>query len=336
MGVGFGGGLFNYGTLTLANSTVSGNKAHNDGGGVHSYFYAGRLTVTNSTISSNSAGTDGGGISNGSLLSLTNSTISCNSSGTGRGGVFTGGGGVQNNGTLTVISSTISNNTASYGGGIHNHDSSKCTVTNSTISGNTATGNGDNDFVLVAISGGGISNIGLLTVTNSTISGNAAAVGVGGGVMNYFSSVTPSSATLNRALISGNSAPRGREVFEDTSDGNADSTAANFNLFGHKGETNAQAFVGFTPSGTDINATSNGNKPTALAKILNTTLANNGGPTRTNALVTGSPAIDAINDGTCPPPAMDQRGVSRPRDGNRDGGAACDIGAVEAPGPTAS
>jgi uncharacterized repeat protein (TIGR01451 family) len=51
-------------------------------------------------------------------------------------------------------------------------------------------------------------------------------------------------------------------------------------------------------------------------------LADNGGPTQTHALVTGSPAVDAAGPG-CPPPNTDQRGVSRPQ------GAACDIGSFE-------
>jgi hypothetical protein len=51
-------------------------------------------------------------------------------------------------------------------------------------------------------------------------------------------------------------------------------------------------------------------------------LADNGGPTQTHALLPGSPAIDAASD-DCPPPATDQRGVSRPQ------GAKCDIGAFE-------
>ena len=49
-------------------------------------------------------------------------------------------------------------------------------------------------------------------------------------------------------------------------------------------------------------------------------LANNGGPTDTHALLTGSPGIDK---GGAPCPATDQRGISRPR------GAACDAGAYE-------
>ena len=48
----------------------------------------------------------------------------------------------------------------------------------------------------------------------------------------------------------------------------------------------------------------------------------NGGPTQTLALLAGSPAIDA-GDPACPPPASDQRGVSRPQ------GPRCDIGAFE-------
>lgn len=52
-------------------------------------------------------------------------------------------------------------------------------------------------------------------------------------------------------------------------------------------------------------------------------LANNGGPTRTMALLSGSPAIDAVASSLCPPPVTDQRGVTRPQ------GARCDIGAFE-------
>jgi hypothetical protein len=52
-------------------------------------------------------------------------------------------------------------------------------------------------------------------------------------------------------------------------------------------------------------------------------LANNGGPTRTRALLFGSPAIDAGDTVACP--ATDQRGVARPD----IPATACDIGAFE-------
>ena len=55
-------------------------------------------------------------------------------------------------------------------------------------------------------------------------------------------------------------------------------------------------------------------------------LQNNGGTTWTHALLAGSPAIDGGTNSGCP--ATDQRGVSRPIDGDHDGSAVCDIGAV--------
>jgi hypothetical protein len=50
-------------------------------------------------------------------------------------------------------------------------------------------------------------------------------------------------------------------------------------------------------------------------------LQDNGGPTFTHALLSGSPAIDQGDNTNCP--ATDQRGVSRPK------GSSCDIGAYE-------
>jgi len=63
-------------------------------------------------------------------------------------------------------------------------------------------------------------------------------------------------------------------------------------------------------------------------------LQNNGGPTQTHALLAGSPAIDAGNPNGCRDQSgalllKDQRGFRRTVDGDRDGTARCDIGAVE-------
>src|SRR4030095_8631407 len=72
--------------VSVVNSTISGNSAEIDGGGV-SVALPGGGTIVNSTISGNSAGSNGGGISNGALMEITNSTISNNSAGSG-GGIY--------------------------------------------------------------------------------------------------------------------------------------------------------------------------------------------------------------------------------------------------------
>jgi hypothetical protein len=58
-------------------------------------------------------------------------------------------------------------------------------------------------------------------------------------------------------------------------------------------------------------------------------LQNNGGPTKTMALLAGSKAIDAGDNAGVP--ATDQRGAgfARRRDGDGDGSAIADIGAFE-------
>jgi hypothetical protein len=63
-------------------------------------------------------------------------------------------------------------------------------------------------------------------------------------------------------------------------------------------------------------------------------LQNNGGPTKTHIVLSGSPAIDAANpswpgSGGNVCPAKDQRGYTRPKDGNGDGKSRCDIGSFE-------
>ncbi len=66
-GGGEGGGIFNYGTLTITNSTISGN-----GAGAPDPFPAG------TAINSNQVWLEGGGISSGGTLTITSSTVSGN------------------------------------------------------------------------------------------------------------------------------------------------------------------------------------------------------------------------------------------------------------------
>ena len=136
-GIGFiGGGILNGGTITLTDSTVSGNAAEFGlGGGI---LNGGTATITDSTISGNTA-VDGGGIINGGFRGF-------------------------NGGTMTLTDSTVSGNTASdNGGGIFNGGTA--TITDSTISGNTA-----ENF------GGGIGNAGTASVGATIVAGNTGGV----------------------------------------------------------------------------------------------------------------------------------------------------------------
>ena len=149
-------------------------------------------------------------------------------------------------------------------------------------------------------------------VLNSTITGNSAEKA--GGV---YVEADALDITLIRALIAGNTASAVREVFVGN---DAPVNVASFNLFGHSGDAGIEDL---NPGRTDLAP----QEP--LEAILDTNLADNGGPTQTHALPPGSSAVDAITDGTCPPPDTDQRGVERPQDGNNDGATICDIGAYE-------
>jgi len=83
--------------------------------------------------------------------------------------------------------------------------------------------------------------------------------------------------------------------------------------------TTAEAIGGFTPDPSDIIATSDGNKPTALADIL-TTILQTTAAQPSPQFGCSSPAIDAAG-ATCDL-TTDQRGAPRPVDGNGDGVAA--------------
>ncbi len=109
---------------------ADGNAGSDEGGGIDNY---GTLIVNNSTLSNNSAaGLNGGGINNQGTLTASNSTFSDN--------MAKWGGGIKNEGgTATVINCTFSGNWASIrGGGIDSGASSILYVANSTFSNNGA------------------------------------------------------------------------------------------------------------------------------------------------------------------------------------------------------
>ncbi len=112
-----GGGIFNdFGTTTLINSTVSGNTAVGGGG----IYNQGTTTLTNSTISSNAASNQGGGIFNqGGTMTLTNSTVSRNRA-SGSGGILNNSG-IVNLTSVTVTLNDLTDTTCTTcAGGIRN------------------------------------------------------------------------------------------------------------------------------------------------------------------------------------------------------------------------
>jgi hypothetical protein len=193
------------------------------------------------------------------------------------------------NAELEVIASTISGNS---GSGIYNSD--LATVTNSTISGN------------VADHGGGTYSCRTTTLNNSTISGNS------GGGLYIVGDVMPYGC--DGLVIASNS-------IVANSVGGPDCSL--YLVEEPWGATFSDAGHNIVEDGTCIEAPNSSSGAPRLGP-----LAQNGGPTLTHALLPGSPAIDAGDDGACP--ETDQRGRLRPEDGDRDGTATCDIGSVEA------
>ncbi|MDM8568468.1 Calx-beta domain-containing protein, partial [Thiotrichales bacterium HSG1] len=125
--------VMNY--LTIRNGNADNSDGNgNDGGAIQNW---GTLTLNNSTISGNSATTAGGAFANAGTLTLNNSTISGNSTSDGGGVRNTGGG------TVTLNNTTVSNNTVTNNGGGINNVSGTLTLKNALIAGNTSTDTND-------------------------------------------------------------------------------------------------------------------------------------------------------------------------------------------------
>ncbi|MCC6273733.1 MAG: hypothetical protein IT572_09740 [Deltaproteobacteria bacterium] len=327
-------------TLNLTDVTVTENESEEDAGGIAFYSSGGQMTLTDSRVASNTAPYSAGGIYNSrsSLTTLVNSTIDGNSSS------FEGGG-IVNRNLLVVVSSTISRNITRFtldgdygrGGGIYN--SGGMALINSTISGNTARLDGGGIYSVDSRrdSGERLYDVQAL-LFNVTIADNTAEVGFGGGVCNDCEIQPQGSQGLEfrvaNTLIAQNTADSGRP----DCGGQDPFISGGYNLIGDDTDCN-----GFTATGDQ----------TDVAAGIGA-LQNNGGPTETHALLTGSLAIDTANDVegcqtpvledlfnntlTLQPMTEDQRGLTRPVAVLDPAAAICDIGAyelqIEEPTPT--
>jgi predicted outer membrane repeat protein len=242
------------------------------------------------------------------------------------------GGGILNvGGSPTISNMVISNNKGIFGGGMFNFDGASPTVTNVTFIGNSAVRAGgmynnlNTNSILTnvtfvsnsaSVRGGGMTTSNSSpTLTNVTFHGNSAPSG--GGLHNAFGG----NPTLIHVTFSGNSAAEnGGSIYNDTSS----PVVINSILYNNTEGTQVEIFnVNSTPTVSysivegGFTGTGNLDQDPLLGP-----LQDNGGFTQTMALGSGSPAIDAGNDASCP--AEDQRGFTRPQ------GAHCDIGAYEA------
>jgi CSLREA domain-containing protein len=289
------------GELTLRGVQVAGNLATaGDGGGVFQRG-SGAGLILETTVSGNTASAAGGGIASDGQLTIMDSLLQDNHA--------QDGGGIASRGPLTLEHSTVRNNQAFNDGGGGWLGGPSTFVIASTVSGNMAGAGGGGLYVFLQAE-----------IENSTISGNTAAAN-GGGIhaINY-------GVDVRNSTLAGNAAAQGSSLYSLTHFELRYTIlvpASGMNCvvgpsFGGGGNLDSDGSCGY-PDENGMNG---------LDPLL-ASLADNGGPTFTHALMPGSPALDAIPLGFPPgcPIAADQRGVARPQ------GAGCDLGSYEAEGP---
>ena len=351
----------NIGTLTVANSLITGNTGES---AIKNYYV---LTVMGSEFTDNTNGGAGAAIHSRigyslegpARLTVNQSTFTNNQSISGVGGA------IFSDGLMTLTDSTFEGNTAPYGGGavyIDGNDSTS--VTGSTFSGNQTTGGGAiftraplvvSDSIFsgnAADDGGAIFNEGAaLSVTGSTFSDNTAHF-YGGGILSG-GTATVTNSTFAGNQITGGSDAEGSAIFTwgaltvnnntfyyNLGSGTRGTISSHDVGWGYNTGSitvNNSLFFGYLPKsctyGNDSHSGSHnfGNASgcdgmTVYTDSLLGSLVDYGDFHQAVALLPGSPAIDAGDSAYCP--ATDQRGVARPQ------GAGCDVGAFESQGFT--
>ncbi|MDZ4813828.1 MAG: choice-of-anchor Q domain-containing protein [Pseudomonadota bacterium] len=275
---------------TIANITIrNGLVVGDNGGGILMRFST--ATIEDSVIEANQS-SNGGGITNDSgVLNILRSTVRSNTAGDQGGGIFVFG-------RTTIRDSALYGNGARQGGGIQNTD--ELYVINSTLSGNYAYADG-----------GGIFNSHTAFLYNTSIVDNDAnhqsvMFGSGGGVFTQ----TGSRFVVFNTLIVGNS---NHGSYPWDCNGTLEAYGSNrLSVIGGIQNCAIPNIFGWA----------------LMERAALGPLRDNGGPTQTHALHSGSSAINATGIQGCVGPsdvalATDQRGL--PRGTGQD----CDIGAFE-------
>lgn len=288
-----GGLSFSGGNLTITGSTIAGNTSTSLGGGLV-WGGANDLSLTRSRVSNNTSGASGGGLQlqSGTSATITDSIIADNSAAARGGGIAT----ESLSPPLQLSGSTVEDNGAGgAGGGLSLM--SAATVTNSTVSGNTAGAGG---------AGVSFSSAGTLAVANSTVAFNADTAALGGGIR-----AESGTLVLTSSIVANNTdRESGGTVPSDIKLSGGAVTADSVNNL-----------IGDIPTSGGLTNGTHGNIVGQDPRLA--PLAENGGTTRTHALLPGSPAIDAGSAQTNL--TLDQRGGVFVR----SSGDAPDIGAYE-------
>ena len=134
----YGGGIYNNATMMVADCTLFANSTapNTAGGGGGAIFNAGTLTAANSTLTGNTSAVNGGGFREAGTASLINCTITNNIATNSGGGVF------NPTGTTTLVNCTITGNSAGAGGGGVNSNG-QVSLFNTIVAGNTCTSGTD-------------------------------------------------------------------------------------------------------------------------------------------------------------------------------------------------
>lgn len=310
-GLALGGAVYNLANATVVDCLFSGNTATGGSGGGGGAGGAGRNAGFSGNGGAGGIGY-GGAFYNGQNLTLSGSTFSTNSAAAGSSAAA----GIAGNGT----GKTGSKGADASGGALFNAwwaVATNCTFFTNTVFGGNG-GNGGNGGGTFGIPGNGgdggdgiggsVGNANSLTVVTCTLSSGAAFGGTNGlaGTGNFTES--PGQPGTGEG---GNIANSGGEL-------------SVFGTILTSATSGQNAFGQLTDLGYNLSSDSTSSFGTS--SLQNTdprvgTLASNGGPTPTMALLSGSPAIDKIPAALSP--QTDQRGFGRPVNG------AADIGAFE-------
>jgi hypothetical protein len=311
--------------VSMTRVTISGNDSIEEAGGVYANFQSGQLTISDSTISNNTAGNEGGGLDLvATNTSIVNTTIDGNrSDGDGGGGIFSEDfDETSGSHLLTISNATISGNHAKWGGGLYATSAYfPVEIFNSTISGNYALYDGGGIYM-----GKGVG----VTLTQSTVTNNSTGVLYDsiGGIESSQGRTAPLAlpAEGNSAHRTTNERETARHESRSRVLGSAPAVGGDLTLIGSIVAGNLGTDIGaFLDALPIVNASHSvlgmiepavtlvdgGGTQVGVTDPKLGLLANNGGVTKTHALLAGSPAIDT---GPNPVPVFDgnefdQRGV---------------------------